>query len=261
MFLKWAGGKRRLLQHILPLIPKNVRVYYEPFMGGGAVLFAMTEKNPEFIVANDSNEELILCYETVRDKLPEVLECLSEMKSKDSEDFYYEVRGWDRNEFEGKTKPERAARFIYLNKTGYNGLWRVNQAGFNNVPFGHREFRYDENLIREAAQKLSHVLLKTGDFAVAVDSAGKNDFAYFDPPYMETFTGYTKNGFGEEEQKRLRDVCVNLMSKGTKILVSNKDLPAIRDIWNGFKIEKIDVFHALGCKDRKNVGEVLIKNF
>ncbi len=261
MFLKWAGGKRRLLPHILPLIPHDTKVYYEPFMGGGAVLFAVAENPPQFMVANDSNEELILCYETVRDNVKEVLEQLAKMKAMDSESFYYTVRAWDKEKFEGKTNAERAARFIYLNKTGYNGLWRVNRSGFNNVPFGHREFRYDEDTIKEASKKLQNVLLCVGDFENAVRNVGENDFVYFDPPYMETFTGYTKEGFGINEQTRLKDVCIQLMGKGAKILVSNKDLPEIRKIWQDFKIDKVDVFHALGCKDRKKVGEVLIKNF
>ena len=204
-FLKWAGGKRQLLPILTSFIPKKYDTYYEPFVGAGAVLFAL---QPEKAVINDNNKDLINCYIVIRDNLDELITDLE--KYKNEEECFYRIRDLDRNEsFFDMSPIEKASRTIYLNKTCYNGLFRVNSQGHFNVPFG--KYKNPKFVDVEVLKSIQQYLIKNSvtilncDFEEAVKDAKKGDFIYFDPPYhpiskTSSFTGYSVNGFGEAEQ-------------------------------------------------------------
>ena len=210
-FLKWVGGKRQLMPAIKELIPKNYTNYYEPFIGGGAVLFDLQPKNA---VINDFNEELINVYQTIKEN-PE--ELISDLKThKNESDYFYDLRALDREDnFENLSNIKKASRVIYLNKTCYNGLYRVNNSGEFNSPFG----RYknpnivNETTIRAVSKYLNtnKITILNGDFEDALKGIKKGSFVYFDPPYhpvsaSSNFTGYVQGGFDMYEQVRLRDL-------------------------------------------------------
>lgn len=264
--LKWVGGKRQLLADITPLIPKNPTLYVEPFIGGAAVLL---DRQPDRARINDYNEELINVYRIVRDNPDDLLELLREHEESNSSEYYYEIRALDREpSFKDLSDTERAARIIYLNKTCYNGLFRVNSAGQINVPYG----RYKHpNIVNEPGiRALSTYLhrdidIQCGDFAAALEDLPSGSFVYLDPPYMpisatSAFTGYTEGGFGYDEQVRLRDECTKLREQGIAFLQSNSDCEAIRDLYEGFTIKTVKAKRAINSKGdgRGVVSEVLI---
>ncbi len=269
-FLKWAGGKRQLLPEIKKYVPKKYNTYYEPFLGGGAILFYLQPKNATI---NDSNTELINCYEVIRDSLDELIEDLK--KHENEESYYYEVRELDRTSTykDNYNKVKRASRILYLNKTCYNGLFRVNSQGQFNVPFG----RYknpnilDEAVLRAVNKYLNNNKVKifNTDFEKAVLDAKKGDFVYFDPPYDPVsqtayFTGYDVNGFDKEEQKRLKSVFDDLTSRGCQALLSNADTDFIVDLYGSrYKIEKIAATRAINSNalKRGKITEVLVRNY
>ncbi|MEB3336466.1 MAG: Dam family site-specific DNA-(adenine-N6)-methyltransferase, partial [Leptolyngbyaceae bacterium] len=196
-FLKWAGGKRQLVADIQANMPKKYNTYYEPFVGGGALFLELQRKR---VVINDSNSELINCYQVIRDSLDELIEELKKHKSHQHEsEYYYSIRGWDRTLlYQEKSPVERAARIIFLNKTCYNGLFRVNSQGQFNVPFGKYKNPniLDETVLKAVNKYLNEnsVTILNGDFEKAVEEAKKDDFVYFDPPYdpvsdTASFTG------------------------------------------------------------------------
>jgi DNA adenine methylase len=268
-FLKWAGGKRQLLPEIRKLLPKNIRdlTYYEPFLGAGALLFDLL---PERGVINDHNADLMTCYRVLRERPGGLIARLKEHGENHNRDYYYRIR--DAVPGEGD-ETERAARLIYLNKTCYNGLYRVNSRGLFNVPCG----RYKKPAIcEEGVLWAVHCYLRnqglrimTGDFAEAVREADRASFVYFDPPYHQpektSFTAYQAGGFGEAEQIRLRDTCLALTKRGVPCLLSNADTPFIREIYRDRSLEIFTVpakriinSRAAG---RGAVREVLIKNY
>jgi len=269
-FLKWAGGKRQLLPEIKNYVPKKYNTYYEPFLGGGAILFNLQPKNATI---NDSNTELINCYEVIRDSLEELIEDLK--KHENNELYYYEMRELDRTTTykDNYDKIKRASRILYLNKTCYNGLFRVNSQGQFNVPFG----RYknpnilDEAVLRAVNKYLNNNRVKifNTDFEKAVLDAKKGDFVYFDPPYdpvsnTASFTGYDVNGFDKEEQKRLKSVFDDLTSRGCQALLSNADTDFIIKLYGGrYKIEKISATRAINSNalKRGKITEVLVRNY
>ena len=269
-FLKWAGGKRQLLPEIKNYVPKKYNMYYEPFLGGGAILFNLQPKNATI---NDSNTELINCYEVIRDSLEELIEDLK--KHENNESYYYEMRELDRTTTykDNYDKIKRASRILYLNKTCYNGLFRVNSQGQFNVPFG----RYknpnilDEAVLRAVNKYLNNNKVKifNTDFEKAVLDAKKGDFVYFDPPYdpvsnTASFTGYDVNGFDKEEQKRLKSVFDDLTSRGCQALLSNADTDFIIKLYGSrYKIEKISATRAINSNalKRGKITEVLVRNY
>lgn len=269
-FLKWAGGKRQLLPEIKKYVPKKYNTYYEPFLGGGAILFYL---QPKHATINDSNTELINCYEVIRDSLDELIEDLK--KHENEESYYYEMRELDRTSTykDNYNKVKRASRILYLNKTCYNGLFRVNSHGQFNVPFG----RYknpnilDEAVLRAVNKYLNNNKVKVfnADFEKSVLDAKKGDFVYFDPPYdpvsqTASFTGYDVNGFDKEEQKRLKSVFDDLTSRGCQALLSNADTDFIVDLYGSrYKIEKIAATRAINSNalKRGKITEVLIRNY
>lgn len=268
--LKWVGGKRQLLDSIEPLIPK-CSTYYEPFIGGGAVLF---NRQPDKAVINDSNSELINVYLTIKNEPKALIEKLKEHKDNSSEDYFYSIRALDRDKeaFENMTNVERAARIIYLNKTCYNGLFRVNSAGEFNSPWG----RYtNPNITNETTINALHtyftkanITIKCGDYREALKGIRKGAFVYFDPPYMPisssaSFTGYTAGGFGEEEQIALKEQCDILNAKGIKFLLSNSSCPFIEDLYKDYIIEHVNAKRAINDNPEKRgeIKEVLVRNY
>lgn len=264
--LKWVGGKRQLLDDIVPLLPKNPALYVEPFIGGGAVLLA---SQPKHARVNDYNAELINVYTVVRDSPDDLLELLREHNAKNTSEHYYEVRALDREPgFEDTDPVVRAARIIYLNKTCFNGLYRVNSAGQINSPYGRYK---NPNIVNEPGiRALSRYLqgdidLRCGDYADALVDLPKGSFVYLDPPYMplsqtSAFTGYTEGGFDYDEQVRLRDECAKLREQGIHFVESNSDCEAIRELYADFEIKTVQAKRAINSRgDRRGaVNEVLI---
>ena len=226
-FLKWVGGKRQIMPSIVSVLPKNIQnyTYIEPFVGGGAVLFHLTPSNA---VINDFNSELINVYEVIRNNLDELIIDLK--KHKNESDYFYKIRGIDRTkEFEKLSKVQRASRIIYLNKTCFNGLYRVNNAGEFNAPFGRYK---NPNIVNEPTLKAVSKYLNTnniqilnGDYKAALKQADKNSFVYLDPPYHpisenSNFTGYIRGGWDMQDQIKLREACDDLTKKGiVKLLI------------------------------------------
>ena len=260
-FLKWAGGKTSLLPELLKHVPSPLRRYHEPFVGGGALFFAVA---PRRAVLSDANGELIHCWRQVRDDVHAVLDALS-------------VHVYDRVRFEAvraleplRLPPaERAARFIYLNKTCFNGLWRVNRAGRFNVPFGRYKNPsfHDPGLLLRASHALRGVQLLQVPFENALRRAAPGDFVYLDPPYdpvsdTASFTAYTRDSFSWDDQKRLAAECVALDRRGIRFLLSNSATPRVRELYRGFEQRLVRAPRSINCKaeSRGRVDELLVFN-
>ncbi|MEA5502982.1 DNA adenine methylase [Halotia wernerae UHCC 0503] len=262
-FLKWAGGKSRLIQQYIPYLPKHYKTYYEPFLGGGAVFFHL---QPSQAILTDINSELITTYRCVRDKVDELICLLKEHKIKHTRDYYYNVRANS-----GGTALEKSARLIYLNKTCFNGLYRVNSQGQFNVPLG----RYEnpnicpEDLLRVASKALSSSGLQQADFTDVLNKANSSDdFVYFDPPYYpvsqtSNFTAYSSYCFAEEQQIKLNDVFVKLADRGVKIMLSNSDCDFIRNLYSNFNIYTISAARSINSNSKKrgNITEILVTSY
>lgn len=271
-FVKWAGGKRHLLSHLLPLVPVRINSYYEPFLGGGALFFAMYNRGRRFKAQlSDKNGELINAYKITRDTPDELVQYLSELKrhyveSPNKKAYYYEIRKWN-----PMTNEESAAKFIFLNKTCYNGLFRVNKRNQFNVPFGHNKkagifspaniYAVSTCLRRTAAR------IYVKDYKKAVVNCEKEDFVYFDPPYFpatktETFTDYATSGFTEDDQIVLAEWFESLDDRGCNVLLSNSDTPLVRRLYRRYKIVEIQVVRPISCIGNKRRGfrEVVIYN-
>ena len=269
-FLKWVGGKRQLIPAIMEHLPKNINNlnYYEPFIGGGALFFHLQPQNA-FI--NDFNEELVNVYNVIKDNLPELISDLK--KHKNEADYFYEIRSLDRSdEFQNLSLVERASRVIFLNKTCFNGLYRVNNAGEFNAPFGRYK---NPNIVNEPTLKAvnkflnsSNVRISTGDYSEILATADENSFVYFDPPYhpiseSSNFTGYVQGGWNIFDQIRLREVCDDLHERGVKFLLSNSSAQFIRDQYENYTIKTVKATRAINSNgaDRGEIDEVLIKNY
>ena len=267
--LKWVGGKRQLLQDISNHLPDQFSTYYEPFLGGGAVLFHL---QPQKAVVNDVNEELINVYIVIRDHVHELIEDIK--KHKNQSDYFYKIRELDRDKqkYQQLSNIEKASRMIYLNKTCYNGLFRVNQQGEFNAPFG----RYmNPNIVNEETLiavsnyfNKTNITFKCGDFEDAVKYIRKGSFVYFDPPYdpvsdSANFTGYNKGGFDRQEQFRLKKLCDKLNGRGIKFLLSNSATEFILDLYQDYDITLVQASRPINSRaDRRGkVDEVLVKNY
>ncbi len=261
-FLKWAGGKGQLLEQLRPLMPTQYRRYFEPFAGGAALFFSL---RPKHALLADVNAELIDCYLATRDDVAGVIEALGAHRY--AADDYYRVRAVDRT-----TLPlvERAARTIYLNKTGYNGLYRVNRAGKFNVPMG----RYSNPLFCDPAnlhacsRALQGVDLRVADFEDVASRAKAGDFVYFDPPYVPVsdsadFTSYVPGGFGADQQRRLVSVFSKLARRGVRAMLSNSDTPTVRELYGSFRIHRVLAARYINSRGsrRGKVGEVVVTNY
>ncbi|EME8072283.1 DNA adenine methylase [Enterococcus faecium] len=272
-FVKWAGGKRQLMSEIIKYKPKTYKKFVEPFVGGGSVFMELQNNKT---VINDFNSELINTYIVIRDNLDELIQELEKHKENDSKEYFYTLREWDRNGIlEEKSNVERASRFIYLNKTCFNGLFRVNSQNQFNVPYGNYK---NPNIVNKevliADSKFlnkSGIKIMNGDFEKAAKTARKGDFVYFDPPYAplvedsQSFVGYTLNGFDYEEQVRLRDLFIELDKKGCFVMLSNSSSKLIHDLYSDYKENTIIIGATRNINSkasgRGKVDEVLIMNY
>jgi DNA adenine methylase len=270
-FLKWVGGKNQLLTQFEAYLPSNFKRYFEPFVGGGAVFFRLwnSRKLPAQVFLFDNNEELINTYLVIRDKLDALIELLRIHKKKHCKDYYYRIRGLDRQGIK-LTDVERAARTIYLNKTCYNGLYRVNNKGQFNVPMGsykNPQILY-EDVLENAGVALQNVSIEVKDFREIVDIAQPRDFFYFDPPYdpvsrTASFTSYTAGNFGDEDQRDLAMVYTQLTQKGCLGMLSNSYTPFILDLYQKFRVEIVYAKRAVNsdANRRGAIKEVVVLNY
>jgi DNA adenine methylase len=265
-FLKWAGGKTQLLPELLKRVPPSYNRYLEPFLGGGALYFSL---QPKTAYLADYNPELINCFEVVRSNLAELKEELR--KYRYDKEMYYEVRELDRKaDYASTSAVARAARFIYLNKTCFNGLYRVNSKGHFNVPFGAYKAPtiLDAPNLTACSNALQSAILKTGSFEDIVEIAEKGDFVYFDPPYApvsETadFTQYVSGGFDASSQELLLLTCLKLHQKGVKWMLSNSNTNIIQELYRGFKVETVEAGRAINSNAEKRgpILELIIRNY
>jgi DNA adenine methylase len=257
-FLRWAGGKTRLLRHLLPHVPEQFESFYEPFLGGGAVFLAVGRRAAKRHTLADLNEELINTWLLVRDRPLELLAALEPYLGKDTEVAYYEVR-----DGEAPVDPiGRAARFVYLNQTAWNGLWRVNRWGRFNVPWGARPFRgYDEAQLLAVSAALHDVKLEHADFRTVLKRPRAGDFVYLDPPYLPVsdtskFSGYTKQRFRAADLAELAELCEALTARGVKWVMSNRDTALVRDLFAHAKIVRMTTRRSVAAQNRRDVQPV-----
>lgn len=267
--VKWAGGKRQLIDEISKYIPNRITTYYEPFLGGAAILFHL---QPQKAIVNDINSELINVYEVIKNDVEGLIKDLT--KHRNEEDYFYEIRELDRDnvKYNQLTPIERASRILYLNKTCYNGLFRVNKAGEFNAPFGNYK---SPNIVNEVTLRAvsnyfnkSNITFLNVDFEEAVKGIRKGSFVYLDPPYdpvsgTANFTGYDRGGFNREEQVRLKKLCDKLNQRGVKFLLSNSATEFIMDLYKDYYIEIIHAKRLINSKAdfRGEIDEVLVRNF
>ena len=264
-FLKWAGGKSQLITTYDAFFPKTFNRYFEPFTGGGAIFFHLKNSHKDFKASlSDLNAELINCYTMIRDDVEALIE---QLQSHPNEaEYFYKLRSIDAKTL---SEIERAARLIYLNKTCFNGLYRVNSKGQFNVPFG----RYknprtcNETNLRACSAALANVDLNCRPFDHVLKYAKKGDLVYFDPPYhplssTANFTSYTRNCFSGDDQEHLAEVFAKLDKRGCHVMLSNSDCAFIRDIFKDFRIETVNAIRAINCKSegRGKITEVLVLN-
>lgn len=264
--LKWAGGKRQLLPQILERLPRKIETYYEPFVGGGAVFFALAHEGRfNKAVLSDQNKDLIAVYRALKNNLRALMELLKEHDARHCEDYYYEVR----DELAPKKLVERAARMIYLNKTGFNGLYRVNRSGKFNVPFG----RYDKPRILDeprllaAHEALGKVEIELADFEQTCKRAKRGDAVYLDPPYLPVsatanFSDYHAEPFGLEEHQRLAEVFAELARRRVHALLSNSLTQDTERLFGKFHLEQVKARRSINSvKSRRGpIGEILVSN-
>ena len=262
-FLKWAGGKRQLLPQLLQLVPASFNDYHEPFVGGGALFFALAQSLRRVrATIHDANARLIRAYRAIQEDVEAVIALLASYPHERA--FYEETR---RRDVDLANDVEMAAWMIYLNKTCYNGLYRVNADGHFNVPFGNYKNPTicDAENLRACAKALMDVELHWADFSYVVQQARKGDLVYFDPPYVplsvtSAFTSYTAGGFGPADQKRLRNVARQLKRRGVHVLLSNSDTPQVRELYaQGFHRRRVQATRTISSKaDRRGKIDELI---
>ena len=264
--VKWVGGKRQLMFDLLKNMPQNYNRYFEPFIGGGALFF---ELQPDNAYISDMNEELISLYQVVRDNVDELI---TDLKKHDiSKEYFMEIRNIDRTEnYENWSSVQKASRFIYLNRTCFNGMYRVNSKGEFNVPFGHYKNPriVDENNLINCSNLLQRTEIRHADFSEILTKVQKGDFVYFDPPYVplsetSSFTSYTKDGFDIDMQFKLRDVCDELDSMGVKFLLSNSDTKLVNELYANYEIKKVFASRQINANadGRGKITEVLVRNY
>ncbi len=267
--LKWVGGKRQLLDTLTPLLPKRITTYCEPFVGGGAMLFNM---QPNTAYVNDINGDLIQVYSVIQTDVENLILTLSEFKNES--DFFYSVRDWDRDreKYAALSDVQKAARILYLNKTCFNGLYRVNNAGEFNSPFGNYRNPNIVNapVLRAVSAYLNSatIHLSSVDYAEVLKGLPKGSFVYLDPPYdpvsdTSSFTGYSKGGFTRDDQIRLRECCDDLTARGIKFMLSNSSTKFIREQYSAYGIITVQAKRAINsvASKRGDVDEVVVRNY
>lgn len=270
-FLKWAGGKQQLLAQYEPYFPAHFRRYCETFVGAGAVFFHLwnTGRLPADAYLLDNNEELINVYQVVRDRIEDLVAALRVHRERHCRAYYYEIRNLDRQDVR-LNDVERAARTLYLNKTCYNGLYRVNSRGQFNVPLGSYMAPkiFEEDVLRAASAALQGVMLEVRDFRSVVALAQAGDFFYFDPPYdpvskTASFTAYTASSFRDQDQRDLADVFAQLTERGCLCMLSNSHTPFVRELYRRYRIEIMQANRAINSNAGKRgaIEEVLVLNY
>lgn len=267
-FVKWAGGKRQLLSALLHRVPGSFRAYHEPFVGGGALFFALFEQkrlSGKIARLTDINRELINAYQVVRDRVETLIALLSTFKN--DQDFYYEIRALDPARLDAV---QRAARFIFLNKTCFNGLFRENRKGQFNVPFGYYKNAQfcAPNDLRAASWALRNVCLEVASFVEIEQVCSPGDFVYFDPPYAPTsktasFVAYNSSGFDEQAQRQLATLVRLLAERGVHVLLSNSSVPFTKQLYGGLRVETVAARRAINsCGEKRgSVEELLVSVF
>ena len=267
--VKWVGGKRQLLPVLTPLLPDRFTTYCEPFLGGGAMLFW---RQPQRAIINDVNSDLVQMYEIIRDDVESLI--LELEKHKNESDYFYRVRDWDRDKQKYRllSKAVRASRIIYLNKTCYNGLFRVNNAGEFNTPFGNYK---NPNIVNAATLRAvsqyfqkADITISCRDYADVLADVPRGTFVYLDPPYdpvsdTANFTGYVRGGFAREDQIRLRECCDELDRRGIKFMLSNSSTDFIREQYAAYNITTVQAKRAVNSNAtrRGQVDEVVVRNY
>lgn len=268
--LKWVGGKRQLLSEISPMIPEKFNKYYEPFLGAGAVLFSLL---PGKAIINDLNSELINVYKVIKEQPDELIKLLKEHTDNNNKEYFYQIRELDRQAgYESLSNVFKASRTIYLNKTAYNGLYRVNKAGQFNTPWGSykkpRILDTDNILTMSEYFNSNEIEILNVDYKNALNSVSKGDFVYLDPPYLpispsSAFTAYTSNGFGTKEQEELKKTCDVLDKQGVKFLLSNSYHPFLLDLYKDYNIKTVKARRSVNSQGHKRgkIKEILVYNY
>jgi DNA adenine methylase len=269
--IKWVGGKQSVMVHFEDLIKNNLKpgsTFYEPFAGGLAVTLALEHPNT---VVNDLNSELINMYKVIRDNPDELIYLLKSFEMLHNETAYYHIRGWDREpDFATMSPLKRAARTIYLNKTCFNGLYRVNSRGYFNSPIGRTSSGKtpdiaQEDLIREMSKFLKSVQFHNGDYKECLVGATAGDVVFLDPPYdtdeaikSEGFVGYQKEGWTRKDLEELKMICDELSIRGCKVIISNNDTEFVRQLFAGYKFREIEVKRSINRDGNKRKGKELV---
>lgn len=256
-FVKWVGGKRSIIPALLERMPTQYTHYYEPFVGGGALFFSI---QPEIAFLSDVNLHLVITYRAVRDHVDDVVRKLKVHARHHDKDYYLKART---RLFTEKDDASIAALFIYLNKTCFNGLYRVNKAGGFNVPMG----KYtnppivDEENLRNVSKVLADADIRQQEFYQI--KPRRDAFYYLDPPYHETYSSYDGSGFGDKEHARLAEFCKEIDHVGGYFMLSNSDTPYIRSLYQGFNIEEVSASRSVSCKahQRGKETELIIRNY
>ena len=268
--LKWVGGKRQILGELISLMPSTYNTYCEPFLGGGALFFAL---HPSKAIVNDINEELINFYEVVRDDHQALLDIISEYQAKDCEEFFYEIRALDRDveNFKKTSKVVKAARTFYLNRTCFNGLYRVNSKGFFNSPYGKPIYKFiidtDRFVAMSTYLKEHNITLCSNTYEYVLDKLKKGDFVYLDPPYDRVsttpFTSYSKYDFTQADQHRLRLACDKLNERGVKFMLSNAPTDFIVEEFKDYHQSFVSASRIVNSKveGRGKVKEIIVRNY
>ena len=265
--LKWAGGKRRLLEQYSPFLPTEFGSYFEPFIGGGALFFSLFSQgllSDKKAAINDINPELVNFYQVLKTDCDNLIKKLSEHEKKHDEQHYYDVRA---KNFRRMNAVNRAARLLYMNRTCFNGLYRVNSKGQFNVPMGRYKnpLICDRDGLKNASRALQQTSISQGNYRTATQSAKEGDFVYFDPPYVplnttSNFTSYTRENFTLDDQKDLAQTFRELAERGVKVLLSNSDTAIVRELYHDFTLHKVMAPRAINSKanKRQSVSELLI---
>lgn len=267
-FLKWAGGKRQILKDLLEYLPPDVngRTYREPFLGAGSLFFAL---NPKSAFLSDANGHLMMTYQYVRDDPDLVSDYLREHARNDCQSYYYKIRDLYNSKRNNCGSAAQAARFIYLNKTCYNGIFRVNMSGQFNVPYGRYEVASLPTLdhLRQVSAVLQSKRIFAAPFEKALESVKKGDFVYLDPPYpplngTSNFTHYTKDKFGDADQEKLATLVSDLDSAGCLFMLSNASTRKIKNLYRRFNTKTLPVIRFITCKSKRHkVKELVITNY
>lgn len=271
-FTKWTGGKRQLLKDLKNLMPNNYRTYFEPFVGGGALFFDLANNKA---VINDANSELINAYRVIKENVIDLIKYLEIHSANNSKEYYYHIRETDRDgSIQKMNETERAARLLYMLRVNFNGLYRVNSKNQFNTPYGR--YKNPKIIDRENLMKIhkylnnNQIIIMNGDFEVATQNVSEEDFVYFDPPYIpinetSNFTNYTANGFGLEEQIRLRNLFKELDRKGAYVMLSNSDVPIMRELYEEYEKTTYVVQAKRNINSKSNgrgsINELIITNY